>query len=180
MTRPNVVEPAGPGMAGKQTNRAIWSGVLCGIGLAGFIDETFFHQLLHWHHFYDKSTTTVGLVSDGFFHAGSFTCVVVGLFLMADALRRRGFVPKRWWGALLIGAGGFQLYDGIVQHKMFGLHQIRYHVIIWPYDLTWNVLAAILIIIGIVLMRGRAGVARRAIFSSAPDPADRPGTDATG
>jgi uncharacterized membrane protein len=39
--------------------------VLAGVGLVGFIDETVFHQLLHWHHFYDKSTLAVGLVSDG-------------------------------------------------------------------------------------------------------------------
>ena len=170
----------GPASVSRQTKRTIWSGVLCGIGLAAFIDETVFHQLLRWHHFYDKSTVTVGLVSDGFFHAGGFTCIVLGLFLMADSLRRRGFVPKRWWGALLIGAGGFELYDGIVQHKIFKLHQIRYHVRIWPYDLTWNVLAAVFIIIGIVLMTGRAGVARRAIFSSDPDPTDRPGASAAG
>jgi uncharacterized membrane protein len=34
-------------------------------------------------------------------------------------------------GGLLLGAGGFQLYDGIVQHMLLGLHQIRYHVVIW-------------------------------------------------
>jgi uncharacterized membrane protein len=147
--------------------RSVWAGILFGIGLAAFIDETVFHQLLHWHHFYDRSTMTVGLVSDGLFHAGGFTCIVVGLFLMADALRRGGFVPKRWWGALLVGAGGFQLYDGIVQHKIFRLHQIRYHVVLWPYDVTWNVLAAIFIVVGIVVLRiGTAGVAGPGIFTT--------------
>jgi uncharacterized membrane protein len=104
--------------------------VLTGIGLAAFLDETVFHQLLHWHHFYDKSTLAVGLVSDGLFHAGGFTANVVGLFLLADAIRRRGFVPKRWWGALLLDAGEFQLNDGTIRHKLLGLHQIRYHVTI--------------------------------------------------
>jgi uncharacterized membrane protein len=51
--------------AAKQTRRSIWSGVLAGVGLVAFIDETAFHQLLHWHHFYDQSTPAVGLVSDG-------------------------------------------------------------------------------------------------------------------
>jgi len=110
-------------VAGKQIKRTIWSGVLAGVGLVAFADETVFYQLLHWHHFYDESTLAVGLVSDGLFHAGGFTAMVAGLFLLADALRRGGFVPKRWWGALLLGAGGFQLYDGIVQHKLLGLHQ---------------------------------------------------------
>jgi len=43
-------------MGGRQVKRTIRSGVLAGIGLVAFIDETVFHQLLHWHHFYDKST----------------------------------------------------------------------------------------------------------------------------
>ena len=51
-----------------------------GVGVAAFIDETVFHQLLHWHHFYDKSTPDIGLVSDGFFHAGGWLAMVVGLF----------------------------------------------------------------------------------------------------
>ena len=46
--------------AAKQTRRSIWSGVLAGVGLVAFIDETVFHQLLHWHHFYDKSTVAAG------------------------------------------------------------------------------------------------------------------------
>ena len=71
--------------AAKETRRSIWSGVLVGVGLVAFIDETVFHQLLHWHHFYDKSTLAVGLVSDGLFHAGGFIAMVAGLFLLADA-----------------------------------------------------------------------------------------------
>jgi uncharacterized membrane protein len=95
---------------------------------------------------------------------------------MADALRRQGFVPKRWWGTLLIGAGGFQLYDGVVQHKVFGLHQIRYHVRVWPYDVTWDALAVVLVVAGVVLLTGRAAVARRGIFTTAPtSPDDRSG-----
>ncbi len=69
------------------------------IGLAAFLDETVFHQLPHWHHFYVKSALAVGLASDGLFHAGGFIAIVAGLFLLADALRRRGFVPKRWRAA---------------------------------------------------------------------------------
>ena len=134
------------------------SGVLAGIGLIAFIDETVFHQLLHWHHFYDKSTAEVGLVSDGLFHALGFFAIVAGLFLFADLRRRGSSALARWIGGLLLGAGGFQLYDGLVQHKLMGLHQIRYHVDLIPYDVTWNVVAAIMIIVGVVLtVRTRSG-----------------------
>ena len=43
-------------------SRNLWSGVLFGMGLAAFIDETVFHQLLRWHHFYDKSTTDIKMM----------------------------------------------------------------------------------------------------------------------
>jgi uncharacterized membrane protein len=167
-------------LPGAEMKRTIWSGILAGFGLAAFIDETVFHQLLHWHHFYDKSTMTIGLVSDGIFHAFGFTAMVVGLFLMADSLRRGGFVPKRWWAALLIGSGGFQLYDGIVQHKILRLHQIRYHVTIWPYDVSWNVIAIVLITGGILLLRGHAGVSRSGIFRTDASAGERAGADGVG
>ena len=54
------------------------SGVLTGVGVAAFLDEVVFHQLLQWHHLYDGSTPAIGLVSDGVFHAFGFFAVVGG------------------------------------------------------------------------------------------------------
>ena len=142
--------------------RSVLSGVLVGLGVAGFLDETVFHQLLHWHHFYDKSTPEAGLVSDGLFHVGSWVAVVAGLFLFADLRRRDTWIPVRWWGGLLVGLGGFQLYDGIVQHKLLQLHQIRYGVDVTPYDVVWNVVAIALVVAGVaVLARSRVPAAQR-------------------
>lgn len=133
------------------------SGALCGLALAAFVDESVFHQILGWHHFYDRSTTAVGLLSDGIFHAFSFFAVVAGLFLLSELRRRGTFVMTRWLGALLVAAGAFQLYDGTVQHKLFGLHQIRYGVDLTAYDITWNVVAVLLIAAGaLLLVRSRA------------------------
>lgn len=136
--------------------RSILSGVLVGIGVAAFVDEVVFHQLLRWHHFYDKSTPDVGLISDGLFHAGGWLAMVAGLFLFADLQRRRTTVPKRWWAGAFLGCGGFQLYDGVIQHKLLGLHQIRYDVDLTAYDLTWNAVAVILILTGVALLFGPA------------------------
>jgi uncharacterized membrane protein len=141
--------------------RSIASGVLVGVGVAGFVDETVFHQLLHWHHFWDGGSQGAALVSDGLFHAGSWVCTVAGLFWFADLRRRRTWQGRAWIGGILLGAGVFQLYDGIVQHKLLGLHQIRYQVPIWPYDLVWNVLAAIMIVVGAILVRRRRAVVAR-------------------
>src|SRR3954451_25346670 len=141
-----------------RAGRVLVAGVLLGLGTVAFVDETVFHQLLHWHHFYDRSTPDVGLVSDGLFHAFGFVAIVAGLFLLADLRRRQALVVARWVVGLLLGAGGFQLYDGLVQHKVFGLHQIRYGVELVPYDLTWNLVAAGLVVAGAVLtVRARRG-----------------------
>ena len=136
--------------------------MLVGVGVAAFVDETVFHQLLHWHHFYDRSTPEVGLVSDGLFHAFGWFALVAGLFWFAALQRRDGLRRLRWVGGLVLGAGAFQLWDGTVQHKLLGLHQIRYGVDLTGYDLTWNLVAAALIVLGGVLTtRGRAGEATR-------------------
>ncbi|MGF2950682.1 DUF2243 domain-containing protein [Microbacterium alcoholitolerans] len=133
------------------SKRNLWSGILFGVGLVAFIDETVFHQLLHWHHFYDLGTPDIGLVSDGFFHALSWAATIGGLFLLADLRRRGAFWQMRWWGGVLLGAGAFQLYDGTVQHKWWGIHQIRYVEDVLPYDLTWNIIAVLLIVAGVIL-----------------------------
>lgn len=138
-----------------RTVRSGWSGVLVGVGVAAFADETVFHQLLHWHHFYDRSTSDIGLVSDGLFHAFGWFAIVIGLVLMADLRRRAALSGRRFAAGILLGAGVFQLYDGTVQHKLLQLHQIRYHVGIAPYDWTWNGIAVVLIVIGALLLRGR-------------------------
>lgn len=45
---------------------SVRSGVLVGVGVAGFVDETVFHHLLHWHHFWDGGSPTAGCwVPDG-------------------------------------------------------------------------------------------------------------------
>jgi len=136
--------------------RSIIAGALMGVGVAAFLDETVFHQLLHWHHFYDKSTPDVGLVSDGIFHAGGWLAMVVGLFLFADLQRRKVTVPKRLWAGAFTGWGGFQVYDGLFQHKVLGLHQIRYDVDLVPYDLVWNISGAVGLVVGILLLFGPA------------------------
>ncbi|SFN61561.1 DUF2243 domain-containing protein [Mycetocola miduiensis] len=143
------------------SRRNLLSGVLLGVGIAAFVDETVFHQILHWHHFFDRSTPAAGLVSDGIFHAFGWFATVAALFLFAD-LRRQGRLDwTRWWGGILLGAGLFQLYDGTVQHKLLGLHQIRYDVDLLPYDLAWNIVAVLLTAAGTALvLRARRSPAR--------------------
>ncbi|MDO7268999.1 MULTISPECIES: DUF2243 domain-containing protein [Shouchella] len=132
--------------------RNLWSGVLVGVGIAAFLDEVLFHQLLQWHHFYDKSTRTIGIISDGIFHAFGWFASVSGMFLLADLKSRRGWWGKRWLSGILLGSGAFQLYDGTIQHKWMRIHQIRYVENVYIYDSVWNAIAILLVICGAVLV----------------------------
>ncbi|MFX3675140.1 MAG: DUF2243 domain-containing protein [Paenisporosarcina sp.] len=134
------------------SGRNLLGGSLFGLGLVAFIDETVFHQLLHWHHFYDKSTTDIGLVSDGVFHAFSWFATIGSSFLLADLNRRNAFWSKRWLAGVFLGGGAFQLYDGTIQHKLMKLHQIRYNVDITLYDVIWNLSAIAMIVVAYVLL----------------------------
>jgi uncharacterized membrane protein len=152
------VSPAVPRSTPR--GRSIGVGALLGVGLMGAIDEIVFHQLLHWHHLDDRSTLARGLVSDGLLHSATLTAAVVALLLFAELLRSGRLDREAWAGGILVGMGGFQLADGLVNHKLLELHQIRYGVDLLPYDIAWNAAGALLLLAGLgVLARGR----RRAV-----------------
>ncbi|RKD24578.1 hypothetical protein BEP19_09380 [Ammoniphilus oxalaticus] len=140
-------------MDNKYRKQNLWSGFLFGMGFIAFVDEAVFHQLLQWHHFYDRETTRIGLISDGLFHAFSWFATIGGLFMFADLRRRNAVWMRRWWGGVWLGAGAFQLYDGIIQHKLMRLHQIRYVNNLLVYDVIWNLTGALMLVIGLVLVK---------------------------
>lgn len=135
------------------SKRNLWSGLFFGIGVMAFVDEVIFHMLLQWHHFYDLSTTAVGIFSDGLLMSFAWFAAIGSLFMFADLRRRNALWMKKWIGAVFLGAGIFQLFDGIVNHKLLRVHQIRYDVeSILPYDIVWNVSGALLLAVGIILL----------------------------
>ncbi|MBB4906125.1 DUF2243 domain-containing protein [Actinophytocola algeriensis] len=121
---------------------------LIGVAAMAAVDEVVFHQILGWHHFYDRATQVVGLLSDGLLHAAELVALTGGFFWFADLRRRGALVPFAAWGGFLLGAGVFQLFDGLVDHKVLRVHQIRYGVDLLPYDLAWNIAAALLLLAG--------------------------------
>lgn len=148
---------------GTRPGNVIGPGILVGMGLAGTLDEAVFHQLLDWHHFVERGTVSaaarqIGLLSDGAFHLLSTLLLAGGLGALlwrgGAALRGHG---RQVAGAILAGAGGFNLYDGAVQHKLLGLHQVRRGVAdLLPYDAAWFAVAAALLVAGVLLLRATA------------------------
>jgi uncharacterized membrane protein len=145
-------------MATKEPHRSLlWPAVLVGIGVAGSLDEIVLHQLLRWHHFYDRGSQAAGLIADGIFHLGSTAALVIGLVLLVQRWRPRRDSLRQAAAGILLGAGGFNLYDGTIQHKLLGLHQVRAGAPNnLPYDLVFIGLAAILLLAGVLLLRSTA------------------------
>ncbi|GAA3739618.1 putative membrane protein [Spinactinospora alkalitolerans] len=138
----------GDGGGGARFGRSLAAAAVIGIGLMAAVDEIVFHQILAWHHFYDRSTPAVALLSDGLLHAGELIALVAGFFLFADLCRRRALHRRAAWAGLLLGLGCFQLFDGVIDHKVLRLHQVRYGVDLLPYDLAWNGAAVLLLVAG--------------------------------
>jgi uncharacterized membrane protein len=142
------------GTTARDRPSLLWPAILVGVGLAGTLDEVVLHQLLGWHHFYDRSTPTVGLVSDGLFHLLSTTILVIGIIQLVERRHTTPDPPRLALAGILLGAGGFNLYDGTIQHKLLGLHQVRAGAPDnLPYDLAFLAIAATLALAGALLLR---------------------------
>lgn len=141
----------------KEIRRSFWVSLLIGAGIMAATDEIIFHQLLSWHHFYDKATTEIALLSDGILHAAEVLAIVAGFFLFSDLRRRNTLAPITAWAGFFTGMGVFQVFDGIVDHKILRVHQIRYGVDnLFVYDLLWNLSGLFLILIGLgIAIRAR-------------------------
>lgn len=124
--------------------------LLLGIGLMAAADEIVFHQILAWHHFFDRSTLAIALLSDGLLHAAELLMLAAGGYLLVRLSRSRAVAPLQAWAGFLIGAGGFQLFDGVINHKLLRLHQVRYVDDLWLYDIAWNGFGALLLAIGLL------------------------------
>ena len=146
------------GETAPDRRRTLVAAATGGVGGMAGVDQTVFHQLLGWHHLYDGSTGRVGVLTDGLLHAAELAVLVTGLLLLVREARRGTLAPRSAVAGLLLGAGGFQLFDGLVNHKLLGLHQVRYGVAdLLPYDLAWDLAGAALLAAGLLALRRSPG-----------------------
>lgn len=135
--------------------------VLIGLGLGGFFDGIVLHQILQWHHMLSAHTPPDSLanlqlntLADGLFHASTWVFTSVGLFLLWAAVRRGA--PLGWHrliGGLLAGWGAFNVVEGIIDHHILGVHHVRPGPDELLYDIGFLVWGAIMLGIGVLLLR---------------------------
>ena len=146
-----------PPLAAAAMKSVVWTGVFLWIGLMGAVDEIAFHQLLQWHNFYVHTDQYWRIFSNGVFHAFTLVMLLLGAWRLWTQRRRVSAVVngRPFWSGVLLGAGGFQLFDGIINHKILQLHPVREGVEnIWVYDLAWYIPAALVFLAGWLLWRG--------------------------
>jgi uncharacterized membrane protein len=145
------------------------TGLLLGIGIAGFIDEALFHQLLQWHNFYWNTSPHGRIVSDGLFHIGSTLVLLWGTLRLWQHRADHGATRSRAvLAGILLGAGGFNAYDGIVQHMILHFHLVNERVCPSPmngtnsiatcpgdipYEIVWIAVAAAIAGAGLTVWR---------------------------
>lgn len=141
--------------------------LLLGIGFGGFIDGIVLHQILQWHHMLSAegccpTSTVLGLedntLADGFFHVATWIALMAGTILAMRAWQRGELAPP--WGAhvggLLIGWGGFNLVEALVDHHLLGVHHVRDDLgAPLGWDLGFLAFGALLVVVGAVLMAKR-------------------------
>lgn len=150
----------------KSNQRAplIVAGIFLGVGLGGFFDGIVLHQILQWHHMLSNvrpmttiSNIDVNTVWDGLFHAFDWIMTVIGVVLLWRAGARED-VPwssNIYFGSILMGAGLFNLVEGVIDHHILGIH----HVKPGPHQLAWDLgflaVGALLVAVGWVMVQKR-------------------------
>ena len=149
-------------------------GLLLGAGIAGFVDGIVLHQVLQWHHLLSSTgsdrlgvdpqptDTVAGLevntLWDGLFHLLSLAAVLAGLVLLHRRTAHRPSDGRSLLGPVLIGAGSFNVVEGLVDHHLLGVHHVRdpdQVADVLPWDLGFLAIGAALAVAGVLVHRAR-------------------------
>lgn len=108
--------------------------MILGIGVGGFIDGIFLHQILQWHEMLSAKlpptnyvNKSVNMFWDGIFHAFTLLVTLIGIVQLWKLLRRNDINRSGYLfsGGLLIGWSVFNVVEGIIDHHLLGLHNVR-------------------------------------------------------
>ncbi|GIP38751.1 membrane protein [Paenibacillus sp. J31TS4] len=144
---------------GAAQKRLIWAGVILGIGLMGALDGIIFHQLLQWHSVYMPTDSHGRILSDGLFHAFTIVVLVAGILYLWRIGQTSGLHGgwREIGSGVLMGAGFFNLAEGLVNHQILGIHHVKQgDPNEFAYDMAFLASGVLLFAIG-WLLRKREG-----------------------
>jgi uncharacterized membrane protein len=145
--------------AGHRRSLLLWGGVL-GFGLGALIDVFVFHLIFQTHHllsgFYDPLTydgLRTNVMFDGLFSMGMLVITGVGMAMLwrtANGASRR-LSSLVVVGAALVGAGVFNVFDGVVNHYLLDLHDVIHGT--EAYNPHWVVVSLLMLGAGLAVLR---------------------------
>ncbi len=140
--------------------------ILIGIGLAGLIDIIIFHEILQWHHTASHKiapntmeSLQMNIAYDGLFLAFSLIMTIAGIILLWHAFgsnsnKNSVFSKGPFVGLVLIGFGGFNTIEGIINHHILEMHHVVEVANPLVFDLTFLVAGGLAFLIaGGILLR---------------------------
>lgn len=132
--------------------------VVLGVGLAGLFDGIVFHQVLQWHHMLSAwhppdtiHNLKLNTQADGWFHVAVYVTLVAGAGMLVSATSRLGTRPPRRIvvAGLLIGFGGFNVLEGVINHLILGVHHVREGSTAPTYDTGFLIASMIVLTAGV-------------------------------
>jgi uncharacterized membrane protein len=108
--------------------------ILIGVGLGGFVDGIVLHQILQWHNMlsavyppHNMEAMKLNMTWDGYFHAFVWLLTLAGIYILFKAGKNGSTFPRtrQFTGMLLLGWGIFNLVEGIINHQLLSLHNVR-------------------------------------------------------
>jgi uncharacterized membrane protein len=138
-----------------------------GVGLGGFLDGIFLHQIFQLHnmvsgrYFPDTlANEQLNMFWDGIFHLFTWGATALGLALLwrTAQLERSPLNTKVFVGSMALGWGLFNIVEGIINHLVIGLHHVVERAV-GPAELFWDLafLASGLALMGIGIGMIRRG-----------------------
>jgi uncharacterized membrane protein len=124
---------------------------LFGIGMIGMLDGILFHQILQWHSVNMHTDRVHQIMSDGFFHLFVTTIIFISGILLWKGNSHDH--PSVFWGCFLMGAGLFNLVEGIVNHHLLQLHHVKPGPEQFLFDIAYDAFAVIMLAAGWFLFR---------------------------
>ena len=149
--------------------RLIAAAILLGVGLGGFFDGIVLHQILQWHHMVSTVTPPdtvenleLNTLGDGLFHAATWVVTLAGVLTLmsSNGARSAPGGMRTLVGGALAGWGGFNVVEGIVDHHLLNLHHVRPGPDESLYDVVFLAWGALMLMVGVVLVRSAAAQPR--------------------
>lgn len=141
------------------------AGIFIGIGMGGFLDGIFFHQIFQIHNMlsnlYFPDTIVnleINMAWDGFFHLFTWIMVAIGIALLWKVIRLRdsSWSIKFFLGSIALGWGLFNFIEGIIDHHILEVHHVMQRATAqeqMKWDLLFDASGIILSLLGFFLMR---------------------------